>query len=534
VKRLAAPALAALGLTLAWHLRFVQDDAFISFQYARALVEGQGLTWFGDRVEGYTNFLWVLWLALGLQLGTEPIAWSYLGGFLAFAAVLHAVWRLGGLMRDRAAAGFALALLVTNASVLAFATGGLETMLQTCILSQAALRLARLEMPEPRASRQSLELSLLAGIAVLVRPDSALPAGILLGGALWLARRDGARRLLALVVPAAAVVGAYAAWKIAYYGGMLPNTFGAKVAWSRATVQAGALYLWRYLQAYALWPALALGIVLRLTRPRPSTRLPVTWTCLLVAVLSWTGYLVAVGGDFMEFRMLVPISPFLFVILVLLLGPDRRGRALATGVVAAVLAAASLHHALTFRSITRDRRLDSVPMLATCYGLYPGGDWDAIGRPLGARLAGSGATIALHAVGAIPYYSRLPTVDMFGLNDRQVVRTGHRAPPGYRRPGHQRQVRLSDLRRRGVNLVLGHPTLLPPGALADPSQDALDAEWVREILAFGDEPIGPATLVLVPIERDAGLLAWYLTPSPSLDALVRAGRWETATLEVWR
>jgi len=31
----------------------------------QGLVEGNGLTWFGNRVEGYTNFLWVTWIALG-------------------------------------------------------------------------------------------------------------------------------------------------------------------------------------------------------------------------------------------------------------------------------------------------------------------------------------------------------------------------------------------------------------------------------------------------------------------------------------
>jgi len=44
----------------------VCDDAFISFRYARHLAEGQGLVWNPEeRVEGYTNFLWVLVLAAG-------------------------------------------------------------------------------------------------------------------------------------------------------------------------------------------------------------------------------------------------------------------------------------------------------------------------------------------------------------------------------------------------------------------------------------------------------------------------------------
>jgi hypothetical protein len=51
-----------LGIVLlfvvhAWRFRFTVDDAFISLQYARNLVEGHGLVFnLGKRVEGYSNF----------------------------------------------------------------------------------------------------------------------------------------------------------------------------------------------------------------------------------------------------------------------------------------------------------------------------------------------------------------------------------------------------------------------------------------------------------------------------------------------
>src|SRR3954471_5389789 len=52
---------------------FVTDDAFISFVYSRQLAEhGQLVFNLGERVEGYTNFLWTVLLALGLKLGVAP------------------------------------------------------------------------------------------------------------------------------------------------------------------------------------------------------------------------------------------------------------------------------------------------------------------------------------------------------------------------------------------------------------------------------------------------------------------------------
>ena len=57
---------------LAWHFDFLCDDAFISFRFARHLAEGEGLVFNlgpGRPVEGYTNFLGVVWCALFEWLG---------------------------------------------------------------------------------------------------------------------------------------------------------------------------------------------------------------------------------------------------------------------------------------------------------------------------------------------------------------------------------------------------------------------------------------------------------------------------------
>ena len=76
---LSAPWLALLAFLAYGARRFLLDDAFISFRYARNLLEGNGLVWNpGERVEGYSNFLWVLelagiWAATGVP--PEEAAW---------------------------------------------------------------------------------------------------------------------------------------------------------------------------------------------------------------------------------------------------------------------------------------------------------------------------------------------------------------------------------------------------------------------------------------------------------------------------
>ena len=64
---------------LAWRFRWLCDDAYISFRYARHLAEGAGLRFNPGEsppVEGYSNFLWTLWLALGELAGVAATTTS--------------------------------------------------------------------------------------------------------------------------------------------------------------------------------------------------------------------------------------------------------------------------------------------------------------------------------------------------------------------------------------------------------------------------------------------------------------------------
>ena len=72
----AAGAVILLSIALAifvWEMRAPTpqiDDAFISYRYAQNWVAGHGLVFnIGERVEGYSNLLWVLLIALGVKLG---------------------------------------------------------------------------------------------------------------------------------------------------------------------------------------------------------------------------------------------------------------------------------------------------------------------------------------------------------------------------------------------------------------------------------------------------------------------------------
>lgn len=537
LSRSALGVLVVAALLLAWGNRFVQDDAFIAFSYARNLVEGTGLTWFGTRIEGYTNFLWVLWIAAGLALGQEPITWAYIGGLCAFAATLLLIPALGrGLFGQSGPGLLAAALFATNYSVSSYATGGLETMLQTALLTAALLLSWRIaHSARPRAGEAGL-LSLALALAVMTRMDSAVPGFILGVAALIALVRRGAGPLVwvALSLPFLLLVGGWLLWKWSYYGHLLPNTFYAKVAPHEWISPNGLRYVWRFLHFYWLWPLLVVGVAVALLRRAALPRFPLTLPVLVL--LAWLAYVVRVGGDFMEFRFLVPVAPVIFLLVawavVYPIGQGLLRRPVPAAVGALVLlGAGSWYYSRWFTGWTPDRTLDSIRTLATFYHT-PNHTWSRFGDALRDQLAGQDVVLACDAVGAMPYYSRLRTIDLYGLNDAYVARHGVRLEYLWRKPGHVNFAPLPYLLEQRVNLVLLHLRTIPRGTLDQPGGIGLSQYLMRAMQAYTGERIEQATMVAIPIDDEYSLVGWYLHPHPRIEELIARGQWETHTLRV--
>lgn len=282
----------------------VVDDALISMQYAKRLALGDGLVFNpGERVEGYTNFLWVVLMAplyaLGEALGTqlEPLVVHVNIAFAALnIALLYVLGRkLWG--KNLAASAVALGLCVVDNSYTAWAALGLEGhFLGFWML--LALWLTTLRSP-----RRGLAIGVTLAAAMMTRPDAALFVAFIIAGLYgsWLTarrandpetkRQEHLRVAVTAMLTVMVVYGAYFAWRCAYYGWLLPNTFYAKVdgdglnAWSR-----GATYLREFLEYRCWWPFVALlGL-------RAATTSPVR-ACILYLV-AHSVYVVYVGGDF--------------------------------------------------------------------------------------------------------------------------------------------------------------------------------------------------------------------------------------------
>lgn len=509
-----------LLLLLAWSLRFIQDDAFISFRYAHNLVLGEGLVWNpGERVEGYTNFLWTLAIAAGIRAGLEPVGLSFGLGLACFVASLLFTYSLGRrLTGTRTDALVAVGLLGSNYTFSCYATGGLETQLQTCLLLAATHGVFAGPLAGEWERVRLARLSLLFALALLTRLDSALPVAVLGGASLLaLARtRDlpvsRPRALAALFLPGAIPLAAWLIWKLVYYGDPFPNSFYVKLASSNSLAD-GLGYVAFFGVSYLLLPVL-LAPALRLRRLGSSASREVLTLCLLVFL--WLLYVVRAGGDFMEFRFLVPVLPYVYLLFVWSFRAVFESpwlRALGVG----LLLLGSLHHAMTFGSVWHLRGVESIAQLEG-HITHPNGGWDGVGTALHRLFdESSGVVIAITAAGAIPYHARLEAVDMGGINDAWVARHGIVASD---RPGHQRMATMEYLLSRKVNLLIGTPRFTRgASAMKRPFYrgDVRGMSWVD--FGVGQLP-EDATMLQIPVRESYWVLAVYLTPHPAVDAAI--------------
>lgn len=507
---------------LAWRNRFVQDDAFISFRYARNLAEGHGLVWnLGERVEGYTNFLWTVFLTPSFWLGVDVVLYSYTLSLAAFCCTLWLTWVIADdLWEDRRAGLAAAVLLGTNQAFSNYGTGGLETQFMTAWTLGALAALGKWRGTEKTGW---LLMAAAASVGALM---TRLDAALLLGFAwVWAAtrlwRRAAWREFFYLALIVLPPLSAWFIWKHAYYGNWLPNTALIKVGaggptWARGLFYAGLFYL---LYGFVLAVPLCLSGLARVLR-KP-------WIiCAVVTLLAWHGYIVWVGGDFMEFRMLMPALP---LVMVWLVGGLLQSAAWARGVAVLCLMACSLAQGV---------RQWNYPCTEPKHQLQANAEkWRGVAETLNGVFGEDrhALKIGVTAAGAVPFYTGMPALDLLGLNDRDVALHGDRIEPLVprlgNRPGHVKMATQQQVRGKGVHLLLNNPWVVSAAELAGLSADRVRRRW--NVAEGGDERRlswervdwaedgGFTRVVAWPCPDDNYLLSLYIRADERIDRAIK-------------
>jgi arabinofuranosyltransferase len=523
-KILAFIVVAILGALRAWNLRFIQDDAYISFRYADNLARGLGLVWNeGERVEGYTNFLWTVIVAIPHAWGLDVELFVTLLGLALFTATLAMFYALvGALTRSWVAAAAATLTLGLFPSFAAYATGGLETQLQTCLVITMVILVVSSIQRECPSALVSAAIGTTGALAILTRMDSFVIVAPLIALYAWsIPAADGSRRLpafaLAVGVPVA-ICGGWLAWKFVYYGSLLPNTYRTKVEGMGGLTREGMRFVRTFLQAYAFYlPVACVPVGGWLAwEGRLDRRVIVAVAAPMVL---WIAYVVRVGGDFMEYRLLIPVLPLVFLATYWVMCELDARPARAALLTSIVLAGGMW----TYRS-------GYLPMPSgsplTLQEIAVRHDWFEVGAVLRKAFAHSiQPRIAVVPAGVIPYLSRLPAVDMLGLNDpdvRDFLHIDHVI-------GHRRLAPLDLLERRRVHFLIAVPVVR---ARLAPTRRYGFADFADRMFAYADEHrLKGRQVIELPLSGARVVLMVYLTEDSAVTARIDQVGWRHYPLE---
>ncbi len=321
-RRICLPLLLALCLlALVWHTLYwyseISDDAYISFRYARNLAQGDGLTYNpGERVEGFSNFLWVILLAVQLRCHVTDLglAAKILGLLCSGGTILLVPLLFRRLYPDLDPLWSVLpaAMLAFNPSFASWTTRGLEVPLFVLLLTAVVLLFA--SRTHETAAGLTLLMLLFTGLS-LSRPEGIMYLAV---PAIDAVRHSRDRRRLwhdlTLILVVAAFFVLFLIWRRYYFGELYPNTFFAKITYGlpffakpRGTRYV-AFFLLQRNRAFTISLILASLTAAAVRRFR---------FLLLAPVVIGLAYAWYVNGDWMDnYRFLVPILPFLLIGLV--------------------------------------------------------------------------------------------------------------------------------------------------------------------------------------------------------------------------
>jgi hypothetical protein len=378
---------------------FLVDDAMSSMRYAKNFAEGRGLVFnVGERVEGYTNFLWVIVMAAIHRAGAGPALAPMWLMALSWGLVALTAWLVVDLVRANGMgpvwAACAGLLVACDRNTLTWAASGLETSALVAAATTCAWAIAR-------GKTRTFALALM--LVPLLRADG-LVLGVALGAAFLFHRREW--RAARALAPAGVVTAAHFVFRRAYYDHWLPNTYYLRMIDLGDRLQTGlGGYALRLFTAYPVFLGLALACALLERSPR-------ALRALAPVAFFQAAYSVYLGGDiFPELRFVAPVLP-LFYVCALSALRDLLGGA---------------------EALARDRVAQAFA-LACCPVLSPNG---RLGKPADsdgffrssletARMlehnVPEGALVTVYPAGTTPYYaSRLRFVDVFGKNDEHIA-----------------------------------------------------------------------------------------------------------------
>jgi len=419
------------------------EDAYITFRYSKHLAEGFGFgAWnrSGERVEGYSSFLWMLLLGIAEYFGFDVQVTSKILGILSHL-VLSSSLIIFPLLQRRESNNCHDLLANSNETVLAglflslylpiayYSTTGMETVFFVALVVLFIISM--------NLSKNIILLSIITVLLILTRPEGLIIVG---PGLLFMfiKEKTNKRPLLHLygaTVSLLVTFGILSLYRLILFHDIVPNTYWAKVSGGFLMhVRWGMHYLFDWLKSHKFIFYLSLAsVALFFSSIRDWIRdWPVNMIYTISLLIAFSIYIVRIGGDnysafplWRHFVHIIPLIALLFCYAITrILHKYRYSQLLVLAFIIMVTNQSLLYvnvNGESLRSLV-SKSLLNYPRLT----LDPPNQYYLWLK----NISDSDTTIASSLGGELPYTVDAIHIDILGLNTRYIAKHGTFDPYG--------------------------------------------------------------------------------------------------------
>ena len=410
------PVLIAVSLYLCMNFfDWVIDDLYIYFRYVDNFISGNGIVFNkGEYVEGFSSFLWFIYLSLCGMLNLPLEASAKYSGLAISVLNTIIAYRISSKIMPGRFALIAPVMMLFSLPFMLWAISGFEVMLYIfLILSSVFIVISG------KSSVRKIMLPMLLFLITITRPEGILTAAAIIAYVFFYKKEYSDLRFMTLLFSSLLLL--FVLFRILYFGDILPNTYYAKIGhnllgnYELRSYKNGFMYFVFFLKSNPQFiPAVMFSIFVILKARHHRAMI-----LLVIIFASQLMFIIFSGGDWMvQYRFAVPAIPILAIISVGLLhslAVTERRREFAVSVLAisiCLITAISLKYndyTIIEREITLWNNLKSIA---------PGMN----------EVIQGGALAASGACGIMPYYMKdVKFIDMVGLTDRVIANNGIRS-----------------------------------------------------------------------------------------------------------
>ncbi len=419
------------------------DDAMISMRYAKNLAKGFGLVWNpgGGRVEGYSNFLWTLymsfWHILPIHVSKISLLIQLTGlGFLLSGLFL--VRKIAARLSGNNAFVILCSVVLTAAylPINFWALRGMETSVLGFIVIYVVWRVIN----SPDSERIDYISFVLLGIGMLIRLDFAFLFVILSISRVLVFRTNTMKNSLFSFLFFIAIISGETIFRWFYYRELLPNTYYLKVTGfpSFWRIERGAFAFLEFVNTIS--PVIFIAVCIFVIFNRKNKAIIFLFSIYLSQIL----YSIYVGGDAWETwgnfanRYLCIVMPVFFILLTLTIHSILKYITLSKikniiSFICVIFIIFQLHGGFKNIDLIHNQLLKATGMFVEIDKKM------AQTGILFKRMTYSQASLAVTWAGAIPYFSDRYCIDILGKNDLFIARQKAKVC-SYKeiRPGHNK------------------------------------------------------------------------------------------------